>query len=112
MKSESVSGGTEYVFVQFMECTLALVEVDSKLSCAFVMWSSTNEEDNTTVGVEGLTTRTELNRAACIGVEPFSAIRGMSHLVWDGHRISPLSKTLRWPYHGFYVNILYRDDLE
>lgn len=99
------------MFSQDMECTPALDNLDKQLGCMCLRWSTTDEQDHDAVAGYELNNRTGLNAGEWCAVELFSAIRGVVHVVKGKYGNPLLSKPLPWPYHLFYVNIFYRNDL-
>lgn len=111
LSSQTYSGGTEYFFLQKMECTAVLNEVDKELRCVSLRWGATDEEDYDAVAGQELNNRTELNAGVWYAVESSSAIRGLLQIVRSNYGMPPLSRALPCPYHRFLVSRLYRDNL-
>lgn len=104
------SGGTKYVFVQYIKCTTALDEVDVELDCVCPRCSTTDEKDHRSVGKEKLDNKMELIVGWRFRVEPFKANCGALLFVRGNCGISLLSRPFPCPCHCFYINTLYRDD--
>lgn len=102
---------TDYVFLQCMESTPALDEVDKELCSLCLRWSTTDVEDKSAVGGEGLNDKTELNGVEWFEAETFSAIRGVMYVVPGRCGTSTLSTSLQWTYHHFYMSRFYRDSM-
>lgn len=54
---------------------------------------------------------TDLNVRGISGVKRPAAIHGVVHIVLSSHGTPPVSRSLPWPYHRFYLNRLNLDDL-
>lgn len=97
--SRTDSGGSEYVFPQYMKGTPALGEVVTDLVFVFMRWSITDEKDRSTVGGEELNVRTELGMSEWFGVEPFSEICSVVYVAQGNYGTTPLSRPRPRPYH-------------
>lgn len=111
LTSQTDSGGIEYVFLQYVECTPSLNEVGKELACVCQSWSTTDKVYHDAVREKELNNWTKLNMGEWFRVEPFSAICGIVHIVPGNYGIQPLNKPLRWPYHGLIIKRFYGDDL-
>lgn len=70
LKSETHSGGREYLFVHYMACTPAVYEVNKKLVRVCLRWSTKCEEDHTAVAGKKLFSRTVLTVGKWFLTEP------------------------------------------
>lgn len=95
-----------------MEFTTAKVELLEKLASVCLRWSTKHEEDHSAAAWEDQNNRTKLNVGGWFQVEPLNANSGVLHVLQGSFGIPPLSRPLRWPYHCFYIDRLYRDDLQ
>lgn len=59
---------------------------------------------------EKLYTGTELNVGEWFEVEPFSAIRGLLHIMRYNYEFTSLSRALPWPYLRFHIERFHRGD--
>lgn len=80
-----------------MKCALALDEVHKGLGCMFLRWSATDDDTHSTIGEQRMNNSTGQNVFEGLGVDPFSAVRGVVHLVRGNFGIPPLSRVLLWP---------------
>lgn len=111
LNSQTYSSATEHLFLQYMDCISAYNEVDKELGCVHRRWSLTDEEDHSTDAKEELNNRLELSMAEWFRVKPVSAIRDVEHVKGDNYGIPSMSRALPWPYHRFYINRSYGEEL-
>lgn len=74
-------------------------------------WSTTEDGDHSAVGRKELNNRTYLNVGELFEVDPCSAIRGAVRIERGNYGIPPLNRPQQWPFHRFYGNRFYKDDL-
>lgn len=72
---------TEHVFLQYVEWTLALDEVDKELVCVCLRWSATSEKEYSDVVGKELSNRSKLKVDEWLGMLPISAICGVVHVM-------------------------------
>lgn len=111
LNTQTDNNSTPYVFLQYMACTPTLDRMDKELVCKCLRQSATDEEDHSPVAGEEQNNRTELNVGYSLEVEPFSAVRSLLRIVRGNYNICLLIRAVRWPYHCFYKNRFYRDDI-
>lgn len=54
LNTQTDSFKTNYIFLQYLGCTLLLREVDKEQSCVCLRWSTTDEEDHSSIAEEEL----------------------------------------------------------
>lgn len=74
-------GGTEYVFLQYIECKMSPDEVDKEWGCRCMKLSTTDREDQSAVSGEDLSNLTEVTVGIWLRAQPFNAICGVAHVL-------------------------------
>lgn len=101
---------TEYVLLTYKKCPSQLDEVDEVLSGVCAAWSTTDEKCHRAAVGKELINRVVLNMGLLWRERAINENRVVVHIVLDNYGNPPLSTTLTWRYHSYYIYTLYRDD--
>lgn len=103
LNTQDNRGRNEYIFLQYMECTATLHEVDAELGSVVLRWGTMDGTYQKTVAGEELNLRTKLYIGEWFEVERIKAIWGLVQVWRSSYGILPPSSALPPPYHCFYV---------
>ena len=95
-------------FIQYMECTTPLDDVDRRLDCVCLRWATSDEQDLTTLGGPSARTST-IEGGEWYDIVQFQTLEGVVHVIRSNFAVQQFTKELPWPFHRFYVNKFYRD---
>ena len=96
----------EYAYVQYMEVTNPLSQVDKVLVCVCLRWATEDGVDRT-LNIEASLQRNRVEAGEWYGLVPFSSIMSTVHILRSNIAIPPFSPQLPWPLHRFYINRFY-----
>lgn len=96
--------GSQYVFMQFMECTNFNEGADEMLTCLCLRWSTDNIMDHIRAGIDGGRTWKRKKIEEWLGVVAFVNIRGCVSVVTLDYGISPSTSALFLRQHRLYIN--------
>lgn len=94
-----------------MKCTSALYDVDKRLGCVYQRCSTIDTKDHSAIREEEPNNRTELNADEWFGVKPFSAFRGIMHVVQAIMGLFRCVHRCRGRIIAFKINRFFTDDL-
>lgn len=92
--TRSSFSGRMHVFIQYMECTSTLNEMNEKLRHVFLKFSATNEKYHSIIADRELNISNRRNVDGCYEAEQFSATRGAVHVVKCSYGIPSLGRAL------------------
>ena len=94
----------EFAFIQYMQCTPPLDEIDLTLNCICLRWATVDEVDRTVETELSHSKVSSMEEGEWYGMEPFESIFGSVHVVRSNLGIPPFTEGLPWPKHRFYIN--------
>ena len=103
MDVNNTSVKSDYAFVQYMEVTNPVTEVDKALGCVCLRWATDDEKDWTLDIEESLKSK-HIDAAEWYGLVPFSSIVSTVQVLRSNIAIKPFTPQLPWPLHRFYIN--------
>jgi len=97
----------ECAFVQYMQCTPPVDEVDDLLRCVCLRWATDDGIDHTVLPVPSRGRPVVVGE--WYGIEPMQSILGTVHVLRSNFAVAPFTSELPWSHHRFYINRFYRD---
>lgn len=109
MNISNIMTNKEMAFVQYMEFTPPIDNVDDILNCLCLRWSTSDEIDYTQPGAENKPVHNILETGEWYDIIDFNTICSSVHVLRSNFGIDSFTQQLPWPRQRFYINRFYRE---
>ena len=103
LTNRNTSKNEEMLYVQYMQVTPPIDNVEKALNCVYLRWATDDEVDHT-VSTQPVRT---ISVGEWFGMIPVGAVKGVVHVLRSNMAVHPFTKEKPWPTHRFYLNRFY-----